>query len=297
MREAIRKRSKNMLQREARCQPVDEMRERRGQSGTDSLGASTRGDGRIASAGACAGAGRFTALEPAPSPGRPDAARTGDLPDYLREVYTWAYLTPATARLLDSQRVVEAILWGNADRLTARVVAQMQPGWRVLQPAAVYGVYSRRLAQALGSRGRLTVGDIAPLQVELTRRKLADLPWAEVELCDATQTGRGPYDAVTCFFLLHEVPEPTKEGIVAALLDAVRPGGRVVFVDYHRPHAWHPLRPVMNLVFARLEPYARALWSRSIEDYAGRFARSFAWRKETLFGGLYQVVVATRRGD
>lgn len=222
------------------------------------------------------------------------ASPTHDVPAYLRDTYTWAYLTPGLARLFDREPVVEAILWGNARRLIGRVIAEMEPGWRVLQPAAVYGTFSCQLAMALGSNGRLTVGDIAPLQVELTRRKLAEFPHVRVDLSDAAEPGGGPYDAATCFFLLHEVPEDMKIRIVTALLGSVAPGGKVVFVDYHRPHPLHPLRPVMNFVFARLEPFARALWRHSIADYAGACATEFSWRKETLFGGLYQIVVATR---
>jgi len=69
--------------------------------------------------------------------------------------------------VLDRQSVVEAILWGNARRLVARVVSEIEPGWRVLQPAAVYGNLSRELAAALGPNGSLTVSDVAPLQVQL----------------------------------------------------------------------------------------------------------------------------------
>jgi ubiquinone/menaquinone biosynthesis C-methylase UbiE len=217
------------------------------------------------------------------------------VPAYLREVYSWAYLTPSFAKVLDRQWVVEAILWGNARRLVAHVVSEIEPGWRVLQPAAVYGTLSRELAAALGPNGSLTVSDVAPLQVGLTRSKLADLPQARAHLCDAAEPARGPYDAVACFFLLHEVPEDMKTRIVQALLGVVRPGGKVVFVDYHRPHPAHPLRLVMQFVFAWLEPFAHTLWTRSIADYAQSPTTQFHWRKETLFGGLYQVVVATRR--
>jgi len=223
------------------------------------------------------------------------AENAQEIPDYLREVYSWAYLHPTFALLLDRQPVVEAILWGNARRLIARVLAEVEPGWRVLQPAAVYGTFSRQLAMALGPTGRLDVSDIAPLQVALTRRKLAGLRQARVDLRDAAEPRRSRYDAVTCFFLLHEVPDAMKSRIVAALLGAVRPGGKAVFVDYHRPRRTHLLRPVMDLIFARLEPFARALWHRAIADYAGPLGAGFEWRKETLFGDLYQVVVATRR--
>jgi hypothetical protein len=78
------------------------------------------------------------------------------------------------------------------------------------------------------------------------------------------------------------------------LLDSVRPGGKVVFVDYHKPHWVHPLRLVSGVIFDTLEPYAKGLWRHEIVEFAGNGER-FDWRKETYFGGLYQKVVATRR--
>lgn len=227
-----------------------------------------------------------------PSPaGAPSARPT--IPAYLRDTYTWAYLNRLGCAIFDRQTVVSAILWGNARRLIHSVVAEVRPGWSILQPACVYGTFSADLARAVGPEGRLDVTDVAPIQVALTRRKLANLPQASVALRDAADSGRGPYDAVTCFFLLHEVPEDYKHRIVDALLSAVRPGGKAVFVDYHRPAALHPLRPVMAGVFAALEPFAPALWDRDIASYASQ-PSAFKWRKATFFGGLYQKVVAER---
>ena len=81
---------------------------------------------------------------------------------------------------------------------------------------------------------------------------------------------------------------------VDALLGSVVPGGKVVFVDYHRPHPRHPLKGVMSLIFDFLEPFAKSLWHADIADFAG--ARDdFAWSKQTYFGGLYQKTVALRR--
>lgn len=227
------------------------------------------------------------AAPPAPLPAPPA------IPPYLSDTYTWAYLSDLGTRVFDRQAVVSAILWGNAGRLIRAVTGELEPGWRVLQPACVYGSFSADVARRLGPQGRLEVSDIAPIQVALTRRKLHGIANAEVGLWDAASAGRGPYDAVTCFFLLHEVPEDYKRRIVDTLLDSVRPGGKVVFVDYHRPAPLHPLRPVMAGVFAALEPFADALWSREIASYANR-AEDFSWRKETFFGGLYQKTVALR---
>lgn len=216
------------------------------------------------------------------------------VPEYLRKVYTWAYLTPWLTGVLDRQVVVQAILWGNAQRLITEVLALVDPGQRVFQPAAVYGDFSRQVARRVGPDGRLVVRDIAPVQVSLTRRKLRDLAQADVAWGDAAEPDEGDFDAVTCFFLLHEVPDEVKVRVVQAMLSVVRPGGKAIFVDYHRPRRWHPLVPVMKRVFAWLEPFALAMWTREIKDMAGVAADDFRWVKRTRFGGLYQVVVAER---
>jgi SAM-dependent methyltransferase len=216
------------------------------------------------------------------------------IPDYLRNVYTWAYLTPWLTGILDRQVVVQAILWGNAQRLIGDVLAAVKPGDRIFQPAAVYGSFSRQLAKQIGRHGRLDVRDIAPLQVALTRQKLAGLPQANVACGDAADPEQSVFDAVTCFFLLHEVPDDVKVQVVQAMLRLVRPGGKAIFVDYHRPHRWHPLKPVMERVFAWLEPFALTMWSRQIEELAGPGAAGFRWSKRTRFIGLYQTVIAER---
>lgn len=213
------------------------------------------------------------------------------IPDYLRDVYAWAYLNPFNVQALDRAWIVNAILWGNSHRLQRALFDELRPDWRILQASHVYGDLLPRLARFLGPKGRLEVIDIAPIQVEYCRRKLQDYPVATVRLDDAARPGGGPYDAVSCFFLLHEIPLDYKRAVVNALLGTVKPGGKVVFIDYHRPSWWHPLRGLMSLVFDSLEPFAKELWETEIEDFAEP-GRRFTWSKETFFGGLYQKTVA-----
>ena len=92
---------------------------------------------------------------------------------------------------------------------------------------------------------------------------------------------------------MHEMPSDYKRGVATVHLNCVRPGGKVVFVDYHEPHWAHPLKPITSLVFDTLEPYAKDLWRTEIQSFAGNDPR-FTWRKEAYFGGLFQKVVATR---
>ncbi len=215
------------------------------------------------------------------------------VPDYLQDTYSWAYLNPSALGLLDRPLVVSTILWGNYQSLQRATFEELRPGQRVLQPACVYGDFSPNLAAFLGPRGRLDVIDVAPLQIENCRRKLSAFVNATASVRDAADHGGIEYDAVCCFFLLHEMPDYYKRRVVAALLRAVHPGGKVVFVDYNRPHWAHPLKPVMSLVFDCLEPYAKGLWVNEIVGYTSP-ADEFTWIKQTYFGGLYQKVVARR---
>lgn len=220
-----------------------------------------------------------------------DVAAT--LPNYLVDTYSWAYLRPRSLRLLDRHLVVNGILWGNYHGLVRAACREFARGDHILQAASVYGNLSSCLADRVGDEGFLDVIDVAPLQVVHCRRKLAGRDNVRVRIADAVNPGKNGYDGACCFFLLHEVPDPQKRQVVNALLAAVRPGGKVVFVDYHRPVRWHPLRPVMAAVFRWLEPYAKGLVSRSIMEFA-TYPQGFLWRKETRFGGLYQKIVAMR---
>ncbi len=223
---------------------------------------------------------------------RSEGVSTPPIPTYLDEIYHWAYLDPDNVRLLDRDLVVGAILWGNGKRLWRALIDEVHPGDNLLQVSHVYGSAIPNLARFIGPRGQLDAIDIAPIQVARCREKLAPYPWARVRRADARDPGGGPYDVISCFFLLHEIPDDCKSAVVEALLNVVEPGGRVVFVDYHRPVVWHPLGWVMSGVFEALEPFAKGLWRRQIRSFGGETGK-FTWCKQTYFGGLYQKVVAT----
>lgn len=234
-----------------------------------------------------------TRLAPNLSLPSPETAGVQAVPAYLRQVYNWAYLNPLNVKLLDRELVVKVLLWGQHGRLRHAAFSEIEPGQRVYQPAHVYGDFCPSLAQHLGPTGRLEVIDVAPIQVANCRRKLRAYPWASVHCADAVQPPKGTFDVTCCYFLLHEVPDDYKRAVIDTLLDAVAPGGKAVFIDYHKPHPFHPLKIITSLVFDSLEPFAKSLWRHQIKDFASH-AEHFEWRKETYFGGLFQKVVAQR---
>lgn len=216
------------------------------------------------------------------------------VPSYMEEVYDWAYINPRNVELLDRCWIVDVLLFGNARRLMKAAVAEIAPAHKVLMAAHVYGDLVNRLADRVGPAGHLEIIDITPIQVAHARRKVGHLPYVAVNRDDAATHAGGPFDMTLSFFLLHEVPDGKKRAIVDSLLSKVEPGGKAVFVDYHEPKRWQPIRYILSVVDDLLEPFAKALWTHEIRDFASD-ADAFTWEKQTFFGGVYQKVVARRR--
>lgn len=222
--------------------------------------------------------------------GRPDVFKA--VPRYLSDTYEWAYINPRSVKLLDRESVVATILWGQHRKLEQMVLDEIESGSRVLQAACVYGDFSPVLARHIGEEGSLDIVDVAVAQVERCAKKMADFPFVSVHRMDVLELGYDDYDAVCCYFLLHEMPDDYKHGFVDVALNSIGSDGKVIFIDYHKPHWANPLRPVMSLVFDTLEPFAESLLCRNIRDFAST-PEKFHWREEVFFGGLYQKVVAT----
>lgn len=218
------------------------------------------------------------------------------VPKYLSEVYFWSYLNPKNINFLDREWVVKTILWWQHNKLSRAAFEPIKQGASVLQAAAVYGKFSRKLAETIGADGELKVIDVAPIQVKHTTKKLEAYPQASVELADASTLTGQSYDSVVCYFLLHEIPDDYKTKVLDNLLRHVKPGGNLIIVDYHKPHWAHPIKPISSLVFDLLEPFAKTLWRKTIPELASS-PEDYNWQHKTFFGGLYQRLVVTKKTD
>lgn len=219
------------------------------------------------------------------------------VPEYMTEVYDWAYVDPKWVQALDRNLVVRILLFLNDQRLMRAYLNEIKPGMRVWQVAHVYGDLVQKVAEKVGPKGAFHLTDITPVQLEHGGAKLANMKWAKVIRADAaTFAGEGgaPYDLICSFFLLHEVPEEKKFEIVDNVLSSMPENGKVVFVDYHNPKKWQPIRYILKLVNRYLEPFADALWKNEIQHYA-KDAAAYTWKKRTFFAGVYQCVVVERK--
>jgi len=101
----------------------------------------------------------------------------------------------------------------------------------------------------------------------------------------------------TSFFLMHEIPDDYKTRAITNLLKCVKKGGKVVFIDYHKPKTFSIFRLIMPIYFKIVEPYAMPIWYKELMDWTDdkELLKEFEWKKETFFFDLYQKVVAVRK--
>ena len=228
----------------------------------------------------------------------PKAENDLAVPHYLRAHYWWAYIHPNAVRIFERQWLVNLILWGNYPHLRDTALIELGrtlPG-KTLQVACVYGDLTSRLCERVSEGGgTIDVVDILPIQLGNLHAKLPkDAPVrflamdsSDMKLPDAS------YDRALIFFLLHEQPRHYRERTLREALRVVKPGGKIMIVDYAKPRWWHPLRYLWRPLLARLEPFALDMWREDIVDLLPALKGTGKLHKETFFGGLYQKVVIT----
>lgn len=220
------------------------------------------------------------------------------IPEYLHNTYWWAYLHPRAVHIFERQWLVNLILWGNFARLRDAALQEMGDviNGRVLQVACVYGDFTEHLVRRLGPQGSVDVIDVAPIQIKNLQTKLSNPQHVNALLQDSTDLHfeDASHDAVVVFFLLHEQPADVRRKTIAEALRVTKPGGKLIFVDYHRPVAASPFRYLMVPILTTLEPFAMDLWNGEIADWLPSDVSISKLEKQTYFGGLYQKVLITR---
>jgi ubiquinone/menaquinone biosynthesis C-methylase UbiE len=220
------------------------------------------------------------------------------IPEYLQKTYWWAYLHPRAVHIFERQWLVNLILWGNYARLrdaALQEIGEVVDG-KVLQVACVYGDFTEYLARRLGPLASLDVIDVAPIQIKNLQAKLKCPRHVTLRRQDSTdlQFEDASRDTVVLFFLLHEQPAEVRRKTIAEAMRVTRPGGKIIFVDYHRPVATSLFRYLMVPILATLEPFALDMWRGEIIDWLPAGVRPANVEKQTYFGKLYQKVVITR---
>lgn len=220
------------------------------------------------------------------------------IPPYLEQHYWWAYVHPRAVQIFEREWLVNLILFGNYDRLSDQAVQALgQPiTGSTLQIACAYGDLTQKLIERMSPQAELEIVDILPIQLDNLARKIGSDARVTLRSGDSASLpyANATHDQALLFFLLHEQPDAARRATLREALRVVRPGGRVVIVDYHRPRRWHPLRFLMRYVFGWLEPFAMDLWDHDIDAFMPTDIPVRHIRRIQFFGDLYQLLIVER---
>ncbi len=223
------------------------------------------------------------------------------VPEYLARYYWWAYLWPWGIWLFDHQTIINAILFGQYDKLLNKTQAQVEtrPGARLLQLTCVYGKLTPSLLSITGNDIHLC--DVADGQLQLTRRKTRHV----AERChlarmnaECLSYANDAFDQVIVFFLLHEMPADARRRTYAEIARVVRAGGSVLITEYAatpRHHLLYRFSPFRRLI-GKLEPFLPGFRQ---EDVAAKLGEALRENGKTLndephieyvFSGYYRIM-------
>lgn len=202
---------------------------------------------------------------------------------------------PKAVRFFERQWLVNLILWGNYNRLRSAVVADLgEPiQGKTLQIACAYGDITPLMVNRLGPDASLDIIDILPVQLGNLSAKLGVNEQVRLQCMDssALKFPAAQFDQVLLFFLLHEQPREVREKTVHEAVRVLKPGGRLVVVDYSKPHWANPLRYFWKPVLWVLEPFARDLLNKGVQHWLPKDKSLTLESCQDYFGGLYQKLV------
>ena len=137
--------------------------------------------------------------------------------------------------------------WQKPDEVVE--LMEIEPGMIVADVGAGTGYFMKHLAAAVGTSGRAVGLDIEPAMVEFMRKRIAEESWSNAEAReiepDASDLEAGSLDRVLIVNTWHHIG--AREDYSKTLRKALKPGGRVIIVDFtketsHGPPPAHRLR-------------------------------------------------------
>jgi ubiquinone/menaquinone biosynthesis C-methylase UbiE len=214
----------------------------------------------------------------------------------------WVYTVHRLISLSDQKLFVSAVLLFQYNRLVNRVVEEIQKvelsGKSLLVTSCAFGdLLPKVVAAAMrGGASRVFITDIIQNELKRAEQKLNGYEGGfELIEADATcmQFDNEFADLNILFFLLHELPDDAKLAAVTEAVRLVRPGGKLIIAEFHRPHSLL-LRTLGRIYFTVFEPYALTVWNRSDPKRMLDARDGWDTRRVTHFMGNFQVVVATK---
>lgn len=145
----------------------------------------------------------------------------------------------------------------------------LKPGMVVADIGAGTGYLSRRMAPAVSPGGKVWAVDVQPEMVKLLQAgaKRSGLTNIDVQLgtVDDVRLPAGSVDLAIMVDVYHELAYPYE--VMASVMKALKPGGRMVFVEYKAEDARVPIKPLHKMSEAQIKREAAVFpleWERTV---------------------------------
>lgn len=146
---------------------------------------------------------------------------------------------------------------------------QLRPGLVVADIGAGTGYLSRRMAPAVAPGGRVLAVDVQPEMVALLQRSLGPESSGLVKPTlggeDDVRLPPSSVDLAIMVDVYHELAYPYE--VVRSILSALKPGGRLVFVEYRAEDPRVPIKPLHKMSEAQIKREASVhglVWERTV---------------------------------
>ena len=217
---------------------------------------------------------------------------TKQIPLYLKNIYARLYLNKYIYNFFDNAVVLNILTLGHHHILTEELKKEITPNSNILQIGVTFGSQIEKTYQTIGAYGSYTIVDILPDVLETYREKHLEQHIKLVE-ANAAKTIKGEFDTIICYMLLHELPPLTRNKILQNIHKSLPVGGKIIFIDYHSPSSFNPLKYFIKAFNRLYQPFAETLWNHAIKNIMPS-GDSYQWSQQTYFGGIYQKVIATK---
>jgi ubiquinone/menaquinone biosynthesis C-methylase UbiE len=155
------------------------------------------------------------------------------------------------------------------DRVLATL--DLKPGMTVADVGAGSGYYSWRIAERVGAGGTVYAVDIQPEMVRLLQQQMTQRGAANVKAILGTSTDprlpAATLDLALMVDVYHELEYPYE--MLASITRALKPGGRLVFVEFKGNDPTVPIKPLHTLTEAQVRKEAAVQpleWEKTVSN-------------------------------
>jgi ubiquinone/menaquinone biosynthesis C-methylase UbiE len=139
---------------------------------------------------------------------------------------------------------------------------KIKAGDTVVDLGAGSGYYTMRLAKLVGAQGKVLAVDVQADMLDIIKSKVKKAKVENVEMIQCTESDpklpKAAVDLILMVDVYHELAHPYE--VAQKMVDSLKPGGRLVFVEYRLEDDNVPIKLVHKMtekqVIKEMEPFA-----------------------------------------